>query len=132
MKTEEYVCRGPGYWDGSDRPHNFHTVTTDTGDKIEVRDTEYSPMPNYPNDTKSTPQKKKKKVKPKKKIVQKEEKYVSLSICGHCKRDTKDDFRENRTEKVIEYDFADMLCGDCRRKMRNEMVFIAMKYLDNK
>jgi len=57
-------------------------------------------------------------------------KYVPLSVCGHCKIDTKDDY-QNRTEKVIEYDFADMLCGNCRRKMYNEMVLISMEYLQN-
>ena len=57
-------------------------------------------------------------------------KYVSLSICGHCKKDTKDDYI-NRTEKVIEYGFADMLCANCRNEMRNQMVLIAVRYLEN-
>jgi hypothetical protein len=61
--------------------------------------------------------------------MKKQEEYVPLSVCGHCKKDTKDDF-DNRTEKVIEYEFANMLCGDCKREMRNEMVLIAMKYLE--
>jgi hypothetical protein len=57
--------------------------------------------------------------------------YIPLSICGHCKTDTKNDY-DNRTEKVIEFEYADMLCSDCRRKMRNEMILVAMKYLENK
>lgn len=55
--------------------------------------------------------------------------HVSLFICGHCGKDTKND-HDNTTEKVIEYGFANMLCGNCRNKMRNEMVLIAMKYLE--
>lgn len=60
----------------------------------------------------------------------KKDEYVPLSICGHCKIDTKNSY-PNRTEKVIYYNFADMLCGNCRIKMDEEMILIAKKYLQN-
>jgi hypothetical protein len=47
MIKQENVFRNPGYWDGSDRPHNFHTYTSDTGETKQIRDTEYPSIPDY-------------------------------------------------------------------------------------
>jgi hypothetical protein len=60
---------------------------------------------------------------------EKELEYIPLSVCGHCGIDTKGDFK-NRTEKVTEFGFSNMLCVNCQRKMHNEMVLIAIKYLN--
>jgi len=51
MIKQELNFRGPGYWDRSNMPHEFHTKTTDTGDSIQVRNTDYPSMTNYDDES---------------------------------------------------------------------------------
>ncbi len=121
-RREKWDFGGRSFKDHVERISRNNDIDIESARKIAIETVDSDESTKKPTKKKST----------KKKTVKKEvNKYVPLSICGHCKKDTKNDF-DNRTEKVIEYDFADMLCGNCRRKMRNEMVLIAMKYLDNK
>jgi len=64
-------------------------------------------------------------------MTKQENKYIPLSICGHCGKDTQKDPYGDRTEKVIVAGYANMLCENCRYAMDNEIMKIAIKYLQN-
>jgi len=60
----------------------------------------------------------------------KKEEYKSLTICGHCGKDTRKDPYGDKTEKIIVAGYANMLCENCRYAMDNEITKIAIKYLN--
>lgn len=56
--------------------------------------------------------------------MSKESKYVSLSICGYCGKDT-----DYKTEKVVLSGRANVLCQSCIAQLDDEVEIIAKKYL---
>ena len=51
-------------------------------------------------------------------------KHISLSICGHCGKDT-----DYETEKVVLSGRANVLCRPCIAELDDEIEIIAKKYL---
>lgn len=51
-------------------------------------------------------------------------KYTPLSVCGYCGKDT-----DYKTEKVIIFGLANVLCRSCIAQLDTEIEVIAKKYL---
>lgn len=51
-------------------------------------------------------------------------KYVSLSVCGCCGKDT-----DYKTEKIVMSGRANVLCRSCIAQLDDELEIIAKKYL---